>query len=155
MNKKIAFKSDGTKETGKKIIKALEELGGVNNFCLTGQTLCCYYINNQNCIDHVFSGELRGYELKDIHTYTKETELTFPRKMLVWDNDESKVVEDTVHGIFPDRASEWKVIGNRGTYKFAKEIPKSTTETSEKEKKADELIRLANEMLELAKELKK
>ena len=47
---RICYKSDGTKETGRKIIKALEDLGGKNDNCVSGEGLDLYYYNFNNVI---------------------------------------------------------------------------------------------------------
>ncbi len=82
---KICFKSDGTKETGTKIIKTLENLGGVNenhNYA-TGLKGWIYYIDeDSNIID--FSDKVpEGYILENVHTFKVPT---FPRVMVVSDD---------------------------------------------------------------------
>jgi hypothetical protein len=89
--KKIAIKGDGTEETGKKIIKYLESLGGVNTDNRCGDSNGCYYINDMhNAIRFSPMHIPIGYTL-----ITLPQELTFPRRMLVsndngcvktWDN---------------------------------------------------------------------
>jgi len=76
-------------------------------------------------------------------------QLTFPRKMLVWDTEEIDAEEDLVWAILPDRNS-LPVIGDNNCWEHAKELPQKT----DNERKAEELIRTANELLELANKLK-
>lgn len=45
MKYRIAYKGDGTKETGKKIIAELERLGGVNYYCHGGIGDSYYHID--------------------------------------------------------------------------------------------------------------
>ena len=45
MKYKVAYKGDGTKEVGKKIIDELERLGGVNYHCKSGISSNYYYID--------------------------------------------------------------------------------------------------------------
>ena len=77
-----------------------------------------YYINHKNYIN-VSSTLPEGYQLKDINT----PELTFPRKMWCWNFDKKHGVEEEVLGIFPNRLSGNKVIGNLCAYKNAEELP--------------------------------
>lgn len=60
----------------------------------------------------------------------KETrEKTFPREMWCWDNDvRDKKVKDIVLAVFPERDSEYKVIGNTNTYTNCSEIEKKDFE---------------------------
>ena len=44
---KIAFKGDGTTETGRKIIETLEKMGGINASRLNGLSSGCIYWNNE------------------------------------------------------------------------------------------------------------
>jgi hypothetical protein len=85
--------------------------------------------------------------------YPKKKELAFPRKMLVWDIEGKGKVETLVLGIFPERCNPYKVIGVDNIYKFAEELPEPTIK-SETELKAEELIAKANELLQLAEQLK-
>lgn len=73
-NTKICFKSDGTEETGAKIIKALEELGGINRMVRTGcgSIYIYYYIRKDSIIDND-DNIPKDYTLKDIHTWKQET----------------------------------------------------------------------------------
>lgn len=72
MNKNICFKGDGTIETGKKIINALEKLGGKNMWNMNGQGQFVYLISKDNSIKSSIFGIPDGYELKDIHTYNPQ-----------------------------------------------------------------------------------
>jgi hypothetical protein len=65
-DKKVCFKSDGTFETGAKIIAELEKLGGNNTgFCGNGTTLPYYFIDVHSNIDvHVAIPD--GYTLKEL-----------------------------------------------------------------------------------------
>ena len=45
MKYKVAYRGDGTKETGKKIIAELERLGGVNYYCHHGNNDGYYWID--------------------------------------------------------------------------------------------------------------
>jgi hypothetical protein len=65
--KKICYRSDGTAATGAKIIKALEEAGGVNNLDYDGvsKTWPYFYIDNDSDIECA-SEVPSGYELKEI-----------------------------------------------------------------------------------------
>lgn len=65
--KKIAYKGDKTRETGAKIIKALEDMGGVNTSNLLGDGVSYYYINAMGKID--LSNTLpEKYELAELPT---------------------------------------------------------------------------------------
>ena len=67
MKYKIAYKGDGTKETGKKIIAELERLGGVNTRHWDGSTNYYYYIiPENNIIDFSDSTEVRNRNLNII-----------------------------------------------------------------------------------------
>ena len=67
MKYKIAYRGDGTKETGKKIIAELERLGGVNTRCWNGNTNYYYYIiPENNIIDFSDSKEVRNRNLNVI-----------------------------------------------------------------------------------------
>jgi hypothetical protein len=73
MNKeKICFKSDGTKETGVKIIKTLEELGGVNYHSYEGIDEFSYYCIDSNNYISVQMSLTDDNILKDIHTWKQE-----------------------------------------------------------------------------------
>lgn len=48
MKHKVAFKGDGTKETGKKIIAKLEKLGGINYWEYRGTGDYYYVIDSTN-----------------------------------------------------------------------------------------------------------
>lgn len=53
MKYKVAFKGDGTKETGEKIIAALKRLGGVNTKNWNGNSNYYYFIKpTNNAIDY-------------------------------------------------------------------------------------------------------
>ena len=66
--KNIAFKGDGTDETGKIIIKELQKLGGVHTGSYYGNGISYYFINNKNKIDYNdFLPE--SYTLIDINNY--------------------------------------------------------------------------------------
>lgn len=70
MNKeKICFKSDGTKETGVKIIKALEELKGRNPYSNRGTDKDSYYYIATSNIIEADNSIPKDYTLKDIHTW--------------------------------------------------------------------------------------
>lgn len=67
--KNICFKSDGTKETGEKIINTLISLGGVNYYTLEGTLRGnVYYIDYNNVIKDA-NYIPNDYTLLDIHTY--------------------------------------------------------------------------------------
>lgn len=92
---KLCYKSDGTAETGAKIIKKLEELGGVNNYELKGVSYAnpYYFIDTEGKIynnDKIPS----GYTIA-----TLEDELTFPFEAMVWDDDESQAKQRVVFNI--------------------------------------------------------
>lgn len=84
--KTIAYKSDGTKETGAKIIKKLESMGNVRrNGCYGDSLGSIYYIQNgvvrwdySECINP------NDYTILDIN---EPEELEFPRVMDVWNGD--------------------------------------------------------------------
>ena len=82
-NQKICFKSDGTKKTGKRIIKELEIMGGVNEYHNKGTLKEFYYfIKNKNkCISHN-SSIPADYTLAEL-----PPEPSFPRMMWVWNGD--------------------------------------------------------------------
>ncbi len=69
---KICFKSDGTKETGAKIIKALEELGGENNGWRCTDKNGYYGITINGYIEPLGDEKSKNYTLKDIHTWKQE-----------------------------------------------------------------------------------
>lgn len=77
-------------------------------------------------------------------------QLTFPREMMCWEYHEECAEVDLVLAHFPNRHADGKYIGDRGTWMNAKEISQPT----EKERKAEELIKTANELLALAEKLK-
>ena len=126
-NKKVAIKSKGIKH-GLKVVKYLESLGGGNTFTYEGACIGLYYfIDVDNNID--ISGLApKGYTEIELPEEDKE-ELTFPREMLVWDDDEEEEGKELVYGIFPDRCSDFKVIGTHEAWKNAKEIPAKEPET--------------------------
>lgn len=69
----LVFKGDGNEETGNKIIKVLESLGGINSYKLSGCSMCYYYIyecNDTIYIDCVYEYPF-GCILKDINEYTE------------------------------------------------------------------------------------
>ena len=78
-----------------------------------------------------------------------EKTLTFPRKMLVWNDPKNKQVE-LVLGIFPSRISEFKVIGSVYVYKFAEDI----TEEKPKDPLLEKLDKLETELQTLKDEIK-
>jgi len=51
--------------------------------------------------------------------WTKE----FPREMLVTDNLKGLKTKALVHGIFPNRLNKWKVITDKDSFVYAKELP--------------------------------
>ena len=67
-DKNVCFQSDGTKETGVKIIKELEKLGGKNKQNYKGDSNMCpfYYINKDGCIDNSIAIP-EGYELINLN----------------------------------------------------------------------------------------
>jgi hypothetical protein len=85
MNNKIAFESDGSIETGAKIIEALEGLGGLNMHFLDAATSDLYYFINDNReivndIDFPV-----GYTLQEINNYEPTPKSEFPQVMRVSD----------------------------------------------------------------------
>lgn len=69
-SKLICYQGNGTLETGSKIIKALEDLGGVNTMGYEGKGTNYYYIRTDNVID--YEEILYGYTLLEL---PKEPEL--------------------------------------------------------------------------------
>ena len=71
MKNKIAFRSDASSETGKKIIDTLIELGGINKNNLAGSDSMCgmYYIGSDNIITGCYDFLPIDYTLKDINNY--------------------------------------------------------------------------------------
>lgn len=152
-NKKVAILGDGTIETGKRIIKYLEGLGGINSHGCDGHMRSSYYlIDDNNNIDY-FTNKPLDYELVTLPElappgYEPTYEKTFPREMLVWDEAEVYAIKQTVDGMYKDRyvvkdsqgRQDWEI------FKHAKEIelPKPLT-TDEKiadlQKQIDELKR--------------
>lgn len=118
MNAKIAFKSDGTAETGTKIINTLKGLGGNNPENFDGCARDAYYfITWDNKINWQYEIP-NGYDLN-----IDEPEPTFPRLMWCWDGIEDEGREEEVLAIFPNRKSQYKVIGTNTHWKNAKELP--------------------------------
>ena len=134
MNKKVALLGDGTMETGERIIKYLEGLGGINSRGCDGHMRSRYYlIDDNNDIDY-FTNKPLDYELVTLPEPNSKNK-TFPREMWVWDEIEVYAVKQTVDGMYKDRyvvsdsqgRKDWKI------FKHAKEIepPKPLT-TDEK-----------------------
>lgn len=93
--KKVCYKSEGTEETGAKIIKKLEELGGVNTEpYIYGTDSCAYYYIDEGGVIAARWYIPSGYTLA-----TLEDELTSPFEAMVWDDDESKAVQRVVFNI--------------------------------------------------------
>lgn len=63
-----------------------------------------------------------GIELKE---FTSDKPVLFnpPRKMLVWDSEDSEPCEKDVVGYFPNRISVWKVITTTDMFTRCAEIP--------------------------------
>jgi len=61
-NKKVAFRSDGTLETGKLIINYLTDMGGINNELFLGNGQGSYYFISDShiCLSYILPD---GYEL--------------------------------------------------------------------------------------------
>lgn len=148
MNAKIAFKSDGTAETGTKIINALKGLGGNNPENFDGCARDAYYfITWDNKINWQYEIP-NGY---DLNIDEPNQEPTFPRQMWCWDSTEVDGQEDEVLAIFPNRKSLYKVIGDSNTWKNAKELPKPNSDSDEIINKMQETI---DDLLIQIKELK-
>lgn len=142
--KKVCIKGDGTEETGKRIIEYFVSFGGLNTGLNTGATVYYYYIND-NII--VVDSEIPiDYELITLPESTPEK--TFPREMLVWDENESRAIKYWVKGVFEGRYVVMAYPNNPDcnwvVFNYAKEIepPKPLT-TDEKianlQKQIDEL----------------
>lgn len=148
MNTKIAFKSDGTAETGAKIINTLKGLGGNNPENFDGCARDAYYfITWDNKINWQYEIP-NGYDLN-----IDEPEPTFPRQMWCWDSTEVDGQEDEVLAIFPNRISQYKVIGTNTSWKNAIELPtqKPNPDSNEIINKMQETI---DDLLTQIKELK-
>lgn len=141
MYTKIAFKSDGTVETGTKIINALKGLGGNDIYLLDGMEKGAYYCITPN-------GNIDYYSIIPDGYHLSIDEPTFPRQMWCWD-----AYEDEVLAIFPNRISSYKVIGDSNTWKNAKELPtqKPNSDSNEIINKMQETI---DDLLIQIKELK-
>ena len=129
--KKVCIKSDGTFETGSRIIEYLEGLGSVNIDCLKGGLSVYYCINDKNEI-YCRSSFPAGYELITLPEPTPEK--TFPREMWVWDDNELWPYKKTVIGLFKDRyVADIDFDDIWSIYKHAKEIepPKPIIYTEE------------------------
>ena len=134
------------KEHGKRVIQWWKDNGvdtqNYNGTCTESNGEIYIYYGSKD-------GEWGNWSCGDVSTYNLKVielpgELTFPRKMLVWDTDESKAKEKLVFGIFPDRISRYNVICDYGIYCHAKEIPVET--------KTDKIkSRISNLEAELAK----
>lgn len=127
--KKVCIKSDGTFETGSRIIEYLEGLGSVNIDCLKGGLSVYYCINDKNEI-YCRSSFPAGYELITLPEPTPEK--TFPREMWVWERYETYASRAIVDGMYKDRYvvvtdGDWEIC------KHAKEIdpPKPIIYTEE------------------------
>ena len=111
---------------------------------------------------------LMGFNAKIIKL-PENGDLTFPRKMLVWDNDESDAITTIVlwenkfgKPYFPfiavtDGFEEAFNFGGKYSttkWKHAKEIPIISKEKEDLLSKAEELIAKANELKEMASKLK-
>lgn len=70
---KIAFRGDGTEETGRKIIKTLEKMGGKNPFGLKGTSLNPYWINSDDAmISNLPIVNIDNYRILTIEQYEAE-----------------------------------------------------------------------------------
>lgn len=150
MNAKIAFKSDGTVETGTKIINALKGLGGNDIYLLDGMAKGAYYCITPNGNIDYYSIIPDGYHL---NIDEPNQEPTFPRKMWCWDNYEEDGSEDEVLSIFPNIEHSYHVMGVKGIWKNAKELPtqKPNPDSNEIINKMQETI---DDLLIQIKELK-
>lgn len=148
MNAKIAFKSDGTVETGTKIINALKGLGGNDIYLLDGMAKGAYYFITPNGNIDYYSIIPDGYHL---NIDEPNPEPTFPRQMWCWDGIEDEGREEEVLGIFPNRKSQYKVIGTNTHWKNAIELPTQNPDSNEIINKMQETI---DDLLIQIKELK-
>lgn len=131
-------------------IDKYEEISGFSwEKTIEGDDFWCDIIDSKN-FDVFFERYPLTIEYDTPSSEGPKEELTFPRKMLCWDYDEENTEEDLVLAYFPNRNSDAKYIGDSGTWINAKELPQPT----ENERKAEELISMANELLELANKLK-
>jgi hypothetical protein len=161
--KKIAIKGDGTEETGKKIIKYLESLGGDNCIYLSGCSLRYYYINDAGRICGDILKCPIGYTLIPLPSEPQEP--TFPRRMLVsnepdggLDGFEERTVlfekDGFYHAVSIESESDYKNDSFRDycVYKwnYAKELPKE----SESEVQIRELQAQVAQISETIKKLK-
>ena len=88
----------------------------------------------------IIKNRFSNYSIEYVNTNNAETitlpeEKTFPRKMLVWDDDE--------------KGKKFSV----SFWRYAKELPEVNTKKQELLSKADELIQKANELKQQAEEL--
>lgn len=148
MNAKIAFKSDGTAETGIKIINALKGLGGENVDKFDGCARDAYYfITWDNKINWQYEIP-NGY---DLNIDEPNQEPTFPRQMWCWDSTEVDGQEDEVLAIYPNTEHSYHVMGVKGIWKNAIELPKPNPDSNEIINKMQETI---DDLLIQIKELK-
>ena len=149
MNIKVAIKSNNTKEHGARIIKYLESLGGKNISNYSGYSMfdhnMYYFITKEQYIITYEQIIPEGYTEIQLPEETKE--LTFPRKMLVWNDNEDNAKETLVFGIFPNRNSSCKVIGDDVVWRNAKELPDT------KQHLRDEIQSLKDRIEKIEKEL--
>ena len=103
-NKNVCLKGDGTKGTGKKIIKHLESLGGYNRNGYTGAYEKYYYIKRDNDIVK-FSIFPSGYTLISL-----PEDKPLPKWMLVWDEDENRA--EVRYVVFKDKNNYYVAIAD-------------------------------------------
>ena len=87
--------------------------------CIDGE-FCCYDRSDVNYNStHILTLE----QAEVMWLIEQQPELTFPREMLCWDDDEKEADTYLVLGIFPNRVNKYKVIADLSEWKCAKEMP--------------------------------
>jgi hypothetical protein len=125
-NKNICFKSDGTEETGKKIIEELEKLGGINKGEYNGESNGRYYfINYKGNLDMEFSIP-EGYELISL----KEEKIM--KNRILTPANATRIINIACSTWKPKLAEKWatNIVLNKDTEiseEFYKEMRKACT----------------------------
>ena len=158
---KVCFKSDGTVETGKRIIAMLEKMGGVNANSYDGYDGwkdMYYFINGMGYICYLTLIPAR-YRLASLEEFDKP----LPRRMLVSDDGGDWSEQTVIH------IADWYCITIRDgqekefnrseiigccMWRYCKELPTVSTEKQQMQKKLIELKTKVAEMEETIKMMK-